>query len=438
MNATQKDNHETTELLRFMTAGSVDDGKSTLIGRLLYDSKSIFDDQWDALKKSADITGAGVVNLANLTDGLRAEREQGITIDVAYRYFATPKRRFIIADTPGHVQYTRNMVTAASTVELALLLVDAREGVIEQTRRHAYICSLLRVPKLIVCINKMDLVGYSQKAYEKIVAELNELSAEFAFEEIAFVPISALVGDNVVERSSNMDWYIGPPLLAYLEAVRIPELDFQSGGRMPVQYVIRPQNDGGSDFRGYAGLIGGGQFSVGDEIVALPSGKKSRIKSIHAFDEELDEAGAGDSVTFTLDDNIDISRGDMIVTSGGLPTVSKDLDVTICWMHERPLRPGQKLSLKHTTKNARCVVKELIDKIDIDTMKAAPEPQELALNDIGRVRIRAASPLVFDAYQDQRSTGGFILIDETTHETVGAALIRQAAGDPIRSSHHWS
>jgi len=277
----------------------------------------------------------------------------------------------------------------------------------------------------------MDLAGYDQEAYEAIVTELNALSSEFSFDEIAYVPISALAGDNVVERSKNMDWYIGPPLLAYLEAVKIPDLDQRSGGRLPIQYIIRPQNDGGSDFRGYAGLIGGGSFRVGDQVVALPSGKQTRIKSIHHFDQDLERAQAGESVTLTLEDNIDISRGDMIVSNTGLPSVSKDLDVTVCWMNERPLRPGQRLRLKHTSRNARCVVKELIDKLDIETMKSAPAPDQLGLNDIGRVRIRTATPIVFDAYQDQRSTGGFILIDETTHETVGAALIKQAAGESL-------
>ncbi len=417
------DTKQQVELLRFTTAGSVDDGKSTLIGRLLYDSKSIFEDQWEALERSSDITGEGMVNLANLTDGLRAEREQGITIDVAYRYFATPKRKFIIADTPGHVQYTRNMVTGASNANLAVILVDARHGVVEQTRRHAYIASLLRIPHLVICVNKMDLVDYSQDVYDEIQNDFTDFSTRLQVKDITFIPISALVGDNVVNRSSVMHWYQGPTLLAHLEEVHIANDRNLHDPRLPVQYVIRPQSDEYHDYRGYAGQISGGFFRVGDPVVVVPSGKRSRIKQIDTFDGPLESAWSPMSVTLLLEDDLDISRGDMIVRPDNQPHISRELDAMVCWMHDEPMQLGRKYILKHNTHTARVLTKGLKFGIDIETLERDPNKEALHLNEIGRVSLMTSEPLTFDAYSRNRQTGSLILIDQTTHLTVGAGLI---------------
>jgi sulfate adenylyltransferase subunit 1 len=411
------------DLLRLTTAGSVDDGKSTLIGRLLYDSKSIFEDQLESLQRSSQQHGDGHINLALLTDGLRAEREQGITIDVAYRYFATPKRKFIIADTPGHVQYTRNMVTGASTANLAIVLVDARHGVIEQTRRHASIASLLELPHLVLCINKMDLVGYKEGIFESIKKEFGNFAAKLDIPDIHYIPISALCGDNVVEKSENMPWYQGGTLLYTLENVHIGSDYNHIDSRLPVQYVIRPQSDEYHDYRGYAGRVEGGIFRPGDEIIALPSGLSTRIKSINTMDGLLDEAFAPMSVTFTLEDDIDISRGDMIVKPTNQPQFAQDVELMICWLNETPLIPGAKYAIKHTTKEARCVVKEVRYKLDITTLSRIEDGAMLGLNDIGRIKIRTTSPLFFDSYRKNRGTGSLILINEFTNETVGAGMI---------------
>jgi sulfate adenylyltransferase subunit 1 len=411
------------DLLRFTTAGSVDDGKSTLIGRLLYDSKSIFEDQLESLQRSSQLQGDGLINLALLTDGLRAEREQGITIDVAYRYFATPKRKFIIADTPGHVQYTRNMVTGASTANLAIVLVDARQGVIEQTCRHASIASLLELPHLILCINKMDLVGYKEEVFESIKKEFENFAAKLDIPDIHYIPISALHGDNVVEKSKNMPWYQGGTLLYTLENVHIGSDYNHIDSRFPVQYVIRPQSDKYHDYRGYAGRVEGGIFRPGEEVVALPSGFSTRIKSIDTLDGPVEEAFAPMSVTLTLEDDIDVSRGDMIVKPANQPQVGQDIDLMVCWLHQTPLVPGAKYALKHTTKEARCVVKEVRYKVDITTLSRLEDGATLGLNDIGRIKIRTTSPLFFDSYRKNRGTGSLILINEFTNETVGAGMI---------------
>ncbi|MGR6035871.1 MAG: sulfate adenylyltransferase subunit CysN [Candidatus Nitrosoglobus sp.] len=411
------------DLLRLTTAGSVDDGKSTLIGRLLYDSKSIFEDQLESLQRSSQQHGDGHINLALLTDGLRAEREQGITIDVAYRYFATPKRKFIIADTPGHVQYTRNMVTGASTANLAIVLVDARHGIIEQTRRHASIASLLELPHLVLCINKMDLVGYKEEIFESIKKEFGNFAAKLDIPDIHYIPISAFCGDNVVEKSDNMPWYQGGTLLYTLENVHIGSDYNHIDSRFPVQYVIRPQSDEYHDYRGYAGRVEGGIFRPGDEIIALPSGLSTRIKSINTMDGLLDEAFAPMSVTFTLEDDIDISRGDMIVKPTNQPQLAQDVELMVCWLNEIPLMPGAKYAIKHTTKEARCVVKEVRYKLDITTLSRIEDGATLGLNDIGRIKIRTTSPLFFDSYRKNRGTGSLILINEFTNETVGAGMI---------------
>ena len=411
------------ELLRFTTAGSVDDGKSTLIGRLLYDSKSIFEDQYEAIKESSERRGEEEVNLALLTDGLKAEREQGITIDVAYRYFATPKRKFIIADTPGHIQYTRNMVTGASTANLAIILVDARNGIVEQTLRHTFIASLLQIPHIVICVNKMDLVDYSQEAFEKIEEEFSGFSTKLDVKDVRFIPISALKGDNVVERSERMDWYDGPTLLYTLEHIHIGSDYNHIDCRFPVQMVIRPQTDDFHDYRGYAGRIAGGVLKPGDKVMALPSGFTSSIKSIDTLDGELKEAFAPMSVSIRLEDDIDISRGDMIVRENNVPEVSQDVEVMMCWMNEKPLRIGGKYVVKHTTKECKCVVKELRYKVDVNTLHRMENEETLGLNDIGRVVIRTTQPLFYDSYRKNRTTGSLILIDAGTNETLGAGMI---------------
>lgn len=411
------------DLLRFTTAGSVDDGKSTLIGRLLYDSKSIFEDQMEAIERASTGKGEEQVNLALLTDGLRAEREQGITIDVAYRYFATPNRKFIIADTPGHIQYTRNMVTGASTANLAIILVDARKGLVEQTCRHAFIASLLQIPHIIFCVNKMDLVDYSEDRFEEIKEELEAFSSKLEVKDLRFIPISALNGDNVVDRSENMKWYEGSTLLYELENVHISSDHNHVDCRFPVQYVIRPQSDEYHDYRGYAGRIGGGVFKKGDDVMVLPSGFTSKIKSIDTLDGELEEAFAPMSVTMTLEDEIDISRGDMIVRENNSPEVEQSFDAMVCWMSERPLMPNGKYAVKHTSKDVRCVVKDIKYKVDINTLHRVEDDKNIQMNDIARVTLRTTAPLFFDKYNRNRITGSFILIDESTNETVGAGMI---------------
>ena len=412
------------ELLRFTTAGSVDDGKSTLIGRLLYDSKAIFEDQMEAIERASVQKGDEHVNLALLTDGLRAEREQGITIDVAYRYFATPKRKFIIADTPGHVQYTRNMVTGASTANVAIVLVDARNGVLEQTIRHGYIASLLRIPHIIVCINKMDLMDYQEDVFTSIQKRFKELSVKLDIQDIRFVPISALKGDNVVDRSENMDWYDGPTLMYLLENIHISSDLNYVDGRFPVQYVIRPQSKEYHDYRGYAGRIASGTFEPGDKVAVLPSGFTSRVKSIDSMKEEnLDMAFAPQSVVLTLEDDIDISRGDMIVKENKMPEVSQDIEMMVCWLSETPMALNGKYSLKHTTNDARCIIKDLPYKININTLEKNYDDKSLILNEIARIRVRSTKPLYFDPYRRNRITGSVILVDESTNNTVGAGMI---------------
>ncbi len=411
------------QLLRFTTAGSVDDGKSTLIGRLLYDSKSIFEDQLEALEETSKRKGDTEVDLALLTDGLRAEREQGITIDVAYRYFATPKRKFIIADTPGHIQYTRNMVTGASTANLAILLVDARNGVIEQTLRHAYIASLLQIPHVVVCINKMDLVDFSEEAYEAVKNRFMEFAPKLDIRDIDFIPISALKGDNVVERSENMDWYKGGTLMHLLENVYIAGDQNHIDARFPVQYVIRPQSEEYPDYRGYAGRIDGGIFRIGDKITILPSGFESKIKSIDTLNESLESAFAPQSVTMTIEDDIDISRGDMIVKSNNLPETSQDITAMISWFGDRPLQVRGKYALKHTTNDVRCMIQEIKFKMDINTLERDFEDKSVKMNDIARVQLRTTKPIFFDSYRRNRNTGSFILIEEGTNATVGAGMI---------------
>lgn len=411
------------ELLRFTTAGSVDDGKSTMIGRLLYDSKAIFEDQLEALERASINRGEAHVNLALLTDGLRAEREQGITIDVAYRYFATPKRKFIIADTPGHIQYTRNMVTGASTANASITLIDARNGVVEQTLRHAYIGSLLQIPHLIICINKMDLVNYKEEVFERIRQDFENISSKLDIKDIRFVPISALKGDNVVQRSENMKWYDGPTLMYLLENLHISSDRNFTDPRFPVQYVIRPQSDEFHDYRGYAGRIAGGIFTNGDNITVLPSGLTSRIQSIESMKGNLEFAFPPQSVTLTLEDDIDISRGDMIVKENNLPQVSQDITMMICWLNEKPLRHGGKYHLKHTTKDVKCVVKEIHYKVNINSLEKNFEDKDIGLNEIAQITIRTTQPLCFDSYRKNRTTGSLVLIEEGTNETVCAGMI---------------
>ena len=411
------------DLLRFTTAGSVDDGKSTLIGRLLYDSKSIFEDQMEAIQLVSDRKGEEQVNLALLTDGLRDEREQGITIDVAYRYFATPQRKFIIADTPGHIQYTRNMVTGASTANLAIILIDARHGIVEQTKRHSFIASLLGIPHIVYCINKMDLVDYSQEVYDKVVNDLEAFSAKLETKDVRFIPISALMGDNVVHRSENMDWFEGATLMHTLETVHIASDHNHIDCRFPVQNIIRPQTTEHHDYRGYAGRIAGGVFKKGDDIMVLPSGFTSKIKSIDTFNGEIEEAFAPMSVAMTLEDDIDISRGDMIVRENNKPEVSQDIEAMICWMGDSPLKEKGKYALKHTSKDARCMVKEIKYKVDINTLHRDESDKVISSNDIARVTLRTTSPLFVDQYSRNRNTGSLILIDEATNNTVGAGMI---------------
>ena len=412
------------ELLRFTTAGSVDDGKSTLIGRLLYDSKAIFEDQMEAIQISSKKRGDEEVDLALLTDGLRAEREQGITIDVAYRYFATPKRKFIIADTPGHIQYTRNIVTGASTANAALILVDARNGVIEQTLRHSYIANLLQIPHIIVCINKMDLVDYSQETYDKIKADYQkQIVDKLNIKDVCFIPISAKVGDNVVDSSTRMDWYDGSPLLDLLENIKIVDDRNHGDSRLPVQYVIRPQSDEYHDYRGYAGRVASGVFKPGDRVKILPSGIETTIKAIDSFDGEQEVAFTPQSVTLRLSEDIDISRGDMIVDANNVPNVSQEFDAMLCWMNEKAMMPRGKYTIKHTTNETRCMIKGVKFKVNVNTLDEVVDETPVALNDIARVSFKAAKPLFFDSYKKNRLTGSFILIDEGTNETVAAGMM---------------
>ncbi len=412
----------TSELLRIATAGSVDDGKSTLIGRLLYDSKQILTDQLEHVVQTSERRGDGYLNLALLTDGLRAEREQGITIDVAYRYFQTARRKFIIADTPGHEQYTRNMVTGASTADVSIVLVDARKGLSQQTHRHAYISALLRIPHLVVCVNKMDLVDYDEAVFDQIVDELTDWAARLDIPDISFIPVSALHGDNVVERSANMDWYGGGPILYHLEHVVIAPDRNLSDLRFPVQYVVRPMSESHHDYRGYAGQVAGGVLRPGDEVVVLPSGQRTRIRAIDTYGGEREVAFPTMSVTLRLEDELDISRGDMIVGVEDPPMTARGLDAMVCWMGSEPLRPGRRYALKHSTRDARAVVDALECRVDVNTL-AHENAEELGLNEIGRVRLRTSAPLMVDRYRRNRTTGSFILIDEASNDTVGAGMI---------------
>ena len=414
------------DILRFNTCGSVDDGKSTLIGRLLYDSKSIMEDQLEALERSADITGGGQINLANLTDGLRAEREQGITIDVAYRYFATPRRKFIIADTPGHVQYTRNMVTGASTANLSIILVDARLGVIEQSRRHTAIASLLRIPHLVVAINKMDLVGWSEARFIEIRQQFEQFLPRLGIKDVQFIPISALNGDNVVDRSANAPWYVGPTLLGHLETVHIASDVNLNSFRLPVQWVNRPNNPKNAaihDFRGFSGQIASGVVKVGQKVLALPAGIVSTVKQIWTLDGSLPEAFGPQSITLVLEHDIDISRGSMIVGLEQLPGADSELHAKICWMHPRPLQRGKKYYLKHTSNTVQAVVTEIEHRLNIETLEPDSAPSELAMNDLGEIRIRTAKPIFYDGFPANRMTGAFILIEQGTNATVGAGML---------------
>ena len=413
-----------SELLRVATAGSVDDGKSTLIGRLLYDSKAVFDDQYAAIERASRAQGADYVNLALLTDGLRAEREQGITIDVAYRYFSTPKRKFILADTPGHVQYTRNMVTGASNADLAIVLVDVRRGVLQQSRRHAFIASLLRIPHIVVAVNKMDLVDYSRDAFDAVCADFRQFATRLDVQDLTFVPISALHGDNVVQRSANMPWYDGAALLHLLENVYTASDRNLVDARFPVQYVIRPLSDRHHDYRGYAGQVAGGVFRPGDDVVVLPSGFTTQIEAIDTADGPVDEAYPPMSVTLRLRDDLDVSRGDMICRDRNRPQVGQDLDAMICWLDERAeLRTGGKFMLKHTTRWARAIVRDVQYRIDVDTLHRDEDADALRLNEVGRVALRTTQPLLHDAYRRNRTTGSFILVDEATRATVAAGML---------------
>ncbi|HZW62692.1 MAG TPA: sulfate adenylyltransferase subunit CysN [Flavobacteriaceae bacterium] len=414
---------DNNQLLRFTTAGSVDDGKSTLIGRLLYDSKSIFEDQLEAVENTSKKKGHQGVDLALFTDGLRDEREQGITIDVAYRYFTTPKRKFIIADTPGHIQYTRNMVTGASTANAAIILVDARHGVIEQTRRHSFIASLLNIPHVIVCINKMDLVDYAEEAYNKVIEQYEEFSSKMLVKDIRFIPISALNGDNVVNRSKKMKWYQGAPLLHTLETMHISSDINKVDARFPVQTVLRPQRDEYIDYRGYAGRVASGVFRPGDEVTVMPSGFTSKIKTIDTLKGTIEEAFAPMSVSITLEDDIDISRGDMIVRSNNTPDALQDIEIMLCWLHNNPAKPRAKYSIRHTTNEQKAMIKEVVYKYDINTLERNMEDKELAMNDIAKIKIRTTKPLMVDSYRENRITGSIILIDDTTNETVAAGMI---------------
>jgi len=415
------------DLLRFATAGSVDDGKSTLIGRLLLDSKAIFEDQLEAVEATSLSRGYDYTDLALLTDGLRSEREQGITIDVAYRYFATPNRKFIIADTPGHVQYTRNMVTGASTADLGLVLVDARQGLTEQSRRHAVILSLLRVPHLVLCVNKMDLVDYSQERFDEIHKEFTSFATKLVIPDLTIVPISALKGDNVVTRSAHMDWYDGPSLLHHLENIHVASDRDLVDTRFPVQYVIRPKSDQYHDYRGYAGRVAGGILKPGDDVLVLPSGMTSKISEIDLFGQTLAEAFPPMSVTVRLEDDVDVSRGDMICRPQNAPSPSQDIDAMVCWMATTPLQPRQKLAIKHTTRMARALVKDVQYRLDVNSLHRDLETKELGLNEIGRVQLRTTIPLLCDPYEKNRTTGSFILLDEATGVTVGAGMINSSS-----------
>ncbi|MCP9488051.1 MAG: GTP-binding protein [Gaiellaceae bacterium MAG52_C11] len=419
-----------TELLRLVTAGSVDDGKSTLIGRLLYDTKQILADQLEHIEETSQRRGDGYVNLALLTDGLRAEREQGITIDVAYRSFVTARRRFQLADAPGHVQYTRNMVTGASTADLAIILLDARKGVVEQTRRHSYIAAILGIPHVVVAVNKMDLVDFSEERYRAIEQELRETSERLELRDVRVIPMSALRGDNVVERGEGMPqsmaWYDGPTLLEHLETVEIAGDRDLAHRRFPVQWVIRPISDSHHDYRGYGGQVAGGVWAAGDDVVVLPSGRRSRVAAVESLDGPLDLAVAGMSVTIRLEDALDVSRGDMLADPMESPTVARELEATVCWMAERPLEPRTRLVVKHTTRTVRAIADELLSVVDIHTLEDQPSPERLELNDVARVRFRLAEPLAVDSYAENRATGAFILIDESTNDTVGAGMILSA------------
>lgn len=413
------------DLLRFTTAGSVDDGKSTLIGRLMYDSKAIFEDQLQAIEKTSKQRGDEHVNLALLTDGLRAEREQGITIDVAYRYFATPRRKFIIADTPGHIQYTRNMVTGASTANVAIILIDARKGVIEQTCRHSFIANLLRIQHVVIAVNKMDLVDWSEEAFEKIKADFTTFASRLNnIVEISFIPISALKGDNVVDQSKNMTWYKGPTLLFHLETVYVGPEANHVDARLPIQWVIRPHSDKYHDFRGYAGRVASGVFKPGDDVVVYPSGFEAKIKGIHTFDGDVDEAFAPLSVSVTLDREIDISRGDMLAKPNNPPKTDQNFDAMICWFSEKPLKARGKYIIRHCAKETKAIISDVKYKMDINTLHKVEDDKEFNLNDIGRISIRTASPLCYDSYESNRVTGSFILVDVFTNETVAAGMIR--------------
>tara|TARA_B100000929_G_scaffold216563_1_gene173287 strand:+ start:979 stop:2235 length:1257 start_codon:yes stop_codon:yes gene_type:complete len=411
------------QLLRFTTAGSVDDGKSTLIGRLLYDSKSIFEDQLESITATSAKKGHNGVDLALFTDGLKDEREQGITIDVAYRYFTTPKRKFIITDTPGHIQYTRNMVTGASTANAALILIDARLGVIEQTKRHSFIASLLNIPHIIVCINKMDLVDYSEDVYNKINSQFEEFSSKLLVKDVQFIPISALLGDNVVNRSKNMDWYQGGTLLNTLETLHISSDLNKIDARFAVQTVLRPQSEGFLDYRGYAGRVSSGIYRKGDEVAVLPSGFTSKIKTINAGEKEIHEAYAPMSISMTLEDDIDVSRGDMIVKKNNQPETLQQFDVMLCWLNSDPAKSRTKYVIRHTSNEQRAIIKDVVYKIDINTYDRITDDKEFKMNDIGRVTVRTTNRLMTDAYRDNRDTGSIILIDENTNETVAAGMI---------------
>jgi sulfate adenylyltransferase subunit 1 len=418
-----ENNYLDRDILKFSTAGSVDDGKSTLIGRLLYDSKSIFEDQLNSIKKSSEKKGLTHVDLSLITDGLKDEREQGITIDVAYRYFSTPKRKFIIADTPGHVQYTRNMITGSSNSNLSLILIDARKGVIEQTRRHSYIASLLQIPHLVVCVNKMDLVDYKENIFNEIVEEYRNFAAKLDIVDFHFVPISALLGDNIVNRSENMDWYQGATLLHTLETIQVANDINHLDTRLPVQTVIRPHKKEYHDFRGYAGNIVSGILRVNDEITVLPSGLTSKVKSIFTPLNKTDVAFAPQAVTVEIEDDIDVSRGDMIVKTNNQPSISQDIDTMICWLDNAPFDKNIKFILKHTTKEVKSVVKEIIYKIDITSLNRVEDDKNIKMNDIARVKIRCINPLTYDSYRKNRLTGSFILVDERSNNTVAAGMI---------------
>lgn len=414
---------DTIQLLRFTTAGSVDDGKSTLIGRLLYDSKSIFEDQLSAIEKTSLRKGHVGVDLALFTDGLRDEREQGITIDVAYRYFSTPKRKFIIADTPGHIQYTRNMVTGASTANAAIILIDARNGVVEQTKRHSYLASLLQISHVIVCVNKMDLVDWDENRYNEIVNEYERISSKMLVKDVHYIPISALKGDNVVNRSENMPWFLGSPLLHTLETLHISSDINKVDARFAVQTVIRPQREGFIDYRGYAGRVSSGIFRPGDAVTVLPSGFTTKIKQIDLFENSLDEAFAPMSVNMLLEDDIDISRGDMLVKTNNQSTPTQDIEAMICWLNNESARPRTKFSILHTTNEQKAMIKDVVYKMNIDTLERDVEDKAIHMNDICRITLRTTQPLMIDAYRENRATGSFILIDDATNETVAAGMI---------------